>query len=337
MLAKRSDARRAKTRGKSWGHRLVASVLLVASLAGAKVSEVSAEEGGTGHYLPGSYASFMDGVAPDKALIVRLNLVHYDGDVSLEAPLPIAGLATVNAEAKSTAAGFTVFWRPKWGALSEKWSYGMSATVPLMDVSVSADVAAGPITRRATSSVSGLGDIFFMPLMFNYNVNPDLNINSRLTVYAPTGSYQVGRLANTSKNYWSVEPTLGLMYFGQKNGIELSVFTGLTVNTENHETDYQSGSQFHLDGTLAQHFPFAGGLSSVGLTGYWCQQVSDDSGSGAVLGPFRAKTMALGPSVSYIKTLADSELLAELKWLHETNTRNRLKGDTIFLKAMLKF
>jgi hypothetical protein len=55
------------------------------------------------------------------------------------------------------------------------------------------------------------------------------------------------------------------------------------------------------------------------------------------LTPSEAKTMGIGPSVSYIRQLKASQLMAELKWLHETSTQNRLKGDTIFLKAMLKF
>ena len=313
-------------------HALVAATLYVCT-----VVDVCAEEGGSGHYLPGSFASFMDGVAPTEAFIARVNVVHYDGDVSLGRRLPIAGLVAVNAEAESTAVGLTLFWRPQWGALSDKWSYGMSMTVPLVDIDVSADVVTGPVTVRRSDSKSGLGDVILMPLMLNYNVDADLNVNMRLSFYAPTGSYKVGRLANTGKNFWSLEPTVAVMYFGQKNGIEASLFGGLTINQKNPDTHYKSGSQFHIDGTLAQHFPFAGGLDSAGVTGYYYRQVTGDSGSGATFGDFRAKTVGVGPAVSYIRKLNNSEFLAELKWLHETNTQNRLQGDTVFLKAMLKY
>ena len=296
-----------------------------------------AEEGGSGHYLPGSFASFMEGVAPSETLIARVNVVHYNGDVGVDRALPIAGMTAAGAEARSTAVGFTMFWRPEWGAIGDKWSYAMSATVPLVDIEVSADVTARAGTVRRSDQEQGLGDIILMPLMFNYAVNPDLNFNARLTLYAPTGDYEVGRLANTGKNFWSVEPTVALMYFGQKNGREASLFAGLTINEENPDTHYRSGKQLHLDGTLAQHFPFAGGLAGVGLTGYYYKQVTGDSGSGATFGDFKAKTVGVGPAISYIRKLNGNELLAELKWLHETSTRNRLQGDTIFLKAMLKF
>jgi hypothetical protein len=72
------------------------------------------------------------------------------------------------------------------------------------------------VSVRRSDSKSGLGDIILMPLMLNYNVNPDFNINFRTAIYAPTGSYKVGRLANTGKNFWTLEPTLAFMYFGQK-------------------------------------------------------------------------------------------------------------------------
>lgn len=310
---------------------LIAVVLLAAGRSGY------AEEGGSGHYLPGSLASFMDGVSPSEAFIARVNVVHYEGEITANRALPIAGLTAINAAAESTAVGLTIFWRPEWGEIGENWGYAMSATIPLVDMEVSADVAAGPGTIRRRDSASGLGDVVLMPLMFNYKVNPDLNVNMRLSLYAPTGSYEVGRLANTGKNFWSVEPTVALMYFGQNNGIEASLFAGLTINQENPDTDYRSGNQFHLDGTLAQHFPFAGGLTSVGITGYYYKQVTGDSGSGATFGDFKARTVGIGPSVSYVGKLNSSELLAELKWLRETSTQNRLRGDTIFLKAMLKY
>jgi hypothetical protein len=59
------------------------------------------------------------------------------------------------------------------------------------------------------------------------------------------------------------------MYFGQKNGIEVSVITGFDFNTDNPDTDYKSGQQVHVDGTLAQHFPLAGGLAGGGVSAYY--------------------------------------------------------------------
>ena len=328
-----SSTRRAE---RAAGRALAACALTVACLPAI------AEEGGSGHYFPGSIASFMDGVSPTPALITRINILNYRGSADKDVALPIGGVTALGANAQSWGYGFTFFWRPNV-EIGEGWSYAMSTTIPVVTMEVSAETAVtlasggtagGP---RRTDKTTGLGDVILMPLMFNYTVDPDFSVNARLTAYAPTGSYKVGRLANTGKNFWTVEPTVGFMYFGQKNGREASVFVGMDFNQENPDTKYKSGRQFHVDGTLAQHLPLAGGVAGVGLGAFYYKQVTDDSGEGATLGAFRAKTVGLGPVLSYIRKLDGADLLVEFKWLHENDTQKRLKGDTYFLKAMLKF
>ena len=99
----------------------------------------------------------------------------------------------------------------------------------------------------------------------------------------------------------------------------------------------QSGTQFHLDGTLAQHFPLWGGLAGVGASGYYYQQLTGDSGEGASFGDFEAKSTGAGPVASYTKKIGDHSYTGELKWLHEFDTEKRLEGDTIFFKFVYTF
>jgi hypothetical protein len=300
-----------------------------------------AEEGGSGHYLPGSMASFIDGVPLTETFLMRMNVVYYNGSLGASKPLPIGGRTSLGVDASSWGLGLTVLWRPPL-ELAEHWSYAMSATIPYVMMDVSADVngrlangLSGSLAR--SSSTNALGDIVLMPLMLNYNVNPDFNVNFRVGVYAPTGSYEVGRLANTGKNFWTFEPVIGLMYLGKKNGFEASAFIGADFNTENNDTNYKSGTQFHVDGTLAQHFPLFGGLGGVGVSAYYYQQVTGDSGSGATLGSFKGKTVGVGPVVSYVSKIGTHDTVVELKWLNEVETENRLKGDIVWLKAVFKF
>jgi len=299
------------------------------------------EEGGSGHYLPGSMASFIDAVPPAETFILRANVIYYDGSIGATKPLPIGGRTALGVDATSWGYGLTVLWRPPL-ELGKGWSYAMSTTIPYLMVDVSADVtptlpggASGSVSR--SSSTNGLGDIVLMPLMLNYNVHPDFNVNFRVGVYAPTGRYEVGRLANTGKNFWTIEPVLGLMYFGQKNGLEASAFFGADFNTENEDTDYQSGTQVHLDGTLAQHFPLLGGLAGGGVSAYYYKQVTADSGSGATLGDFEGKTVGFGPVVSYVSKVWGYDAILELKWLHEVETENRLEGEIVWFKGVCKF
>jgi hypothetical protein len=295
-----------------------------------------AEEGGSGHYLPGSMASFMDGVSPTETFLVRYNLLSYEGDTSLTRAIPIGGQTTLGADVSTLAQGITLFWRPPV-EIGERWSYAMSATIPYVSLDVEADVVTGAGTVRRSDSVNDIGDIILMPLMLNYHVNDDINWNFRVAFYAPTGDYEVGRLANTGKNFWSFDPTVAFMYFGQKNGRELSAFLGATFNEENPDTDYKSGTQVHFDITAAQHFPALGGLAGAGLTASLYEQVSGDSGAGATLGDFKAHTFGAGPVASYARKVGGHDLLAELKWIHEFEVDNRVQGDTIFLKVIYKF
>ncbi len=61
----------------------------------------------------------------------------------------------------------------------------------------------------------------------------------------------------------------------------------------------------------------------------WCD--------GANLGGFKARAHGIGPVLSYAAKIAGQDLIAELKWLHEFDNRNRLEGDTIFFKVLTKF
>jgi hypothetical protein len=91
-------------------------------------------------------------------------------------------------------------------------------TIPNLWREVAAEVNAKGATVRRSTSVNGLGDIVIQPLLLNQNASPDFNINYRVSVYAPTGSYELSRLANTGKYFWAIEPNVDFMYFGQKNG-----------------------------------------------------------------------------------------------------------------------
>ena len=292
-----------------------------------------AEEGGSGHYLPGSMASFVDGLPLSETVVVRYNLVHYAGTADANLSIPVGGSTAAGLDAETWAHGLTFLWRPPV-ELGESLSYSMSATVPFVFMDVTASAATGPIALSLHGQESGLGDIVLMPLMLNYNVDPDLNLNGRIGIYAPTGDYQTGRLANTGKNFWTFEPTIGVMYFGRTNGREASVFAGVDFNTENHDTSYLSGTSFHVDGTLAQHFPLCEGLAGVGVSAFTYQQITGDSGDGAIFGDFKGRTNGVGPALSFVTPKGD--VIAELKWLHEYAVSNRLEGDTVFLKVVFK-
>lgn len=297
----------------------------------------SAEEGGTGHYLPGSIASSVDKGLPAPAFVVRLNAIAYSGEFDKNINVPIAGLLAADIEVDTEVVGLTLAWRPSWGNIGS-WSYAMNATLPYIYLDVEADVAspAVPGTKvRRSDSIEDIGDMVLSPVQLSGQLTKAWRMDTRLNIYAPTGSYQVGRLANTGKNYWSVEPIVGFLYMDQQNGLEFDSFVGATFNEENSDTNYKSGTQIHAESTLAQHFPLAGGGASVGATGYWYQQVTGDSGSEANYGNFKGKVIGVGPVIAYEQKLSEAvSLSSELKWVHEFEADRRAEGDTVYLKVL---
>jgi len=109
------------------------------------------------------------------------------------------------------------------------------------------------------------------------------------------------------------------------------------MNTENSDTDYQSGSLLHFDAAIQQILPVGSGFLTLGAEGFYFEQVTGDSGAGAVLGDFKGRTAGLGPVLGYIHPLGKQALLFELKWLPELDTKNRLDGDYVWLKMVYKF
>ena len=294
-----------------------------------------AEEGGSGHYMPGSMASFIDGIPSEPTFLMRFDYINYQASSNITLPKS-AGLL-LEPEAKINAFNMTVLWAPDWDlGLGEKWQFAMAAAIPVLNMDLSGGVSyQGVDLVHKSGDRTALGDILLMPFIFNYNVNKDLNINARLGIYAPTGSYELGRFINNGKNFWTVEPTIGVVYFGQTNGIEASLYFGADFNQENPDTNYKSGTQIHFDGTLAQHFPFLGGISGVGVTAYYYKQVTDDSGSGATLGDFRAKAAGVGPVVSWISKTGED--IVEIKYIKDYENEKRLDGDSFWIKYVLQF
>ncbi len=219
-------------------------------------------------------------------------------------------------------------------------NYAFGVAIPFVWLKVKGEVT-DPLGNDFTNrdSASGIGDILFYPFMIGWTgLNGDLKSDFRFGIYAPTGDYDKGKLANVGKNYWTFEPAVYFSYISSKIGLELSAFTGMDFNTENQKTDYQTGTQFHIDFTVAEHLPFLGGLIGIGANGFYYQQVTGDSSPfDEILGDFKGRTIGIGPVFSYITKIWGKDLVAEVKWLPELDVKHRLEGDYLWFKLGMAF
>ena len=296
-----------------------------------------AEEGGSGHYTPGGTASFIDQLPAKPGLAIANFFNYYDGSASFSKQLPSGGLITGGLNATAYADMVIALYKTPLKLLGGYYAVG--AGIPFVWVEAKGEVT-GPLGNTFTKrdKASGIGDIILYPFMLGWTgLKGDLKSDVRLGIYAPTGDYDTGELANVGKNYWTFEPAITLSYISSKIGLELTGFAGMDFNTENHKTDYQTGTQFHFDLTAAEHLPLFGGLIGVGANFFYYQQISGDSGSGATLGDFKGRTIGIGPVLSYAMKVWGKDLVAELKWLPEIDVKNRLEGDYIWFKVGMVF
>ena len=296
---------------------------------------VHAEEGGSGHYMPGAAASFIDTLPGKPGLAVANFFNYYDASAS---KVFAGGLLTASLDATAYSDTVVALYQTPLKLLGGYYAVGLA--VPYVWLEAKGEVS-GPLgTFGKSDKANGIGDILLYPFMLGWKgLNGDLKYDVRMGIYAPTGDFEKGELANVGKNYWTFEPVVSVSYISSKIGLELSGFAGMDFNTKNDDTDYQTGNQFHLDLTVAEHLPLFGGIIGVGANGFYYQQVTGDSGSGVppILGDFKARTEGIGPVVSYATKVSQKDLVAEVKWLPEMSVKNRLKGDYIWFKVGMVF
>ncbi len=298
-----------------------------------------ATEGGTTHYISGEYSDFC-GMPPSQPGFYAGNyfLDYGNGEIGASKQLPLGGIFAAGVTANSQAEVPLAIYAYPFSLYDITFSSG--ATFPIVWVDVKATATFNrdgtPRSGAVEQSVTGLGDIQFMPIMAAWT-NGDFTVGGMFNVWAPSGDYDAGQLANPGLGYWTFEPMLAFRWLSTKIGTEFSVFTGVDFNTENTTSDYQSGDIFHVDATLAQHLPLFGGIAGAGASAFYLNQITGDSGSGARLGSFEIESYGVGPTVSYVHKIGNSELIVDGSWLPQLHTVNTTKGNFFWAKITMTF
>ena len=207
-------------------------------------------------------------------------------------------------------------------------SYGYGMVVPFfkMDASMKVQTSVGPLHLEADPF--RLADVQFLPVILQWNLSPNLFINTQLQIQAPTGNYDKNRLVSPGLYHWAFSPIVNATYITD-SGFEVSSSFEVDVNTRNPATDYKNGVEYRHEFAVGQHV----GPWTLGLGGYYYRQFSDDDAPGLQSGN-RARVLAVGPAVSYI-----APGLPPI-WLHayrETAARNRAEGYTVALRISQSF
>lgn len=172
-----------------------------------------------------------------------------------------------------------------------------------------------------SDSVTSVGDLYpNFALRWNAGVN---NFMVYTTGDIPVGAYDSMRLSNIGLGHGAIDAGGGYTYFNPQTGHEFSAVTGFTYNFNNPTTNYQSGVDWHLDWGASQ---FLSKQFSVGLVGYFYDQVSGDSGSGNRVGSFESRVIGLGPQMTFLFPVGQMQGYLNLKAYKEFDAQNRPDG-----------
>jgi len=290
---------------------LLVPLLLCCLILGPRTA--GATEGGASYYFPGSSTTFVTAVTPEPGFMVANQLLYFNGSASKAVLRGRVHLGLKSNAFYNYMAGFYTFKQPVLGGRLQ-----IGAAIPVV---ANVTVNASANSHQLSDGSNGFGDTMASASL--YWKKSDIFYKLTQSVFAPTGAYTAGEIANVGRNYWAFDTSLAMTWMNKK-GTEITVTPGFLFNTKNHGTDYQSGNEFHVDVAVNQ---FLKPNFAVGLHGYYYSQMSDDSGSGAVLGGFRGRSLGFGPAILWMPKAGKGNLSIVAKWLHDVDHKNRMHGD----------
>jgi hypothetical protein len=271
----------------------------------------------------------MAGFVPPPGVYVSDSLYYYTGGAvsSLRLPIGLRVATGVDESILINATTLSVVTKARIaGGL-----LGFAATLPFGRVKVDASQTfTGPFGATAGGALSdtetGLGDMSVTALLGWQNGAHHWNL--AVTGIVPTGKYSATQLAFVGVNRPGVDVKGAYTWLDPKKGLELSAGAGLMFNQENGDTHYKTGDELHLEAAVTQHLPSGW---AVGVGAYQYVQLSDDSGAGAKLGPFKGQVSAVGPLASYTFKAWGRPVQLAGRWMHEFSAHNRASGDSVAL------
>ncbi|WP_105102601.1 SphA family protein [Microbulbifer pacificus] len=294
-----------------------------------------ATEGGLGRAVTGAQGTFYAGlVPPDPGFSAQLSYLGFNGEIRGKREVPIAGDLAVGLDTSLDIVSLTGSYI--WDTDSTTWNFASMITVPYISLDARTTLEIGPFTGVNRDHTRDLFDIYFAPVIAGLHLSEVNHVSLSVYIYAPTGDYTLGRLANPGLNTWTVSPTVGYTQLMQGGSLEWSTLTAVDFYTENEDTKIQNGAVLRLDSILVKRC--ANGLG-YGVAGGWINQLENDEGPLVDrLDGFRGRALALGPLITYSRKMqSQQQVTVSARWMKELNVRRRLEGDPLLLTFSVTF
>jgi len=256
----------------------------------------AASENGATVYLLGSGGPGNAVMPPVQGVFLDNEFYYAHLDANAEKQFPINGNVIAGLDGDLIADFPTVVVVPTTNFLGGTLMLG--GAIPFGTVMVNARAKlTGPFGGTRNFSLGDSATVIGDPIVTGALGWKSGNTHFQLSTLAnvPIGTYRAGELANLAFHRWAVDVS-GAVSWHQEAGWDLSAKAGVTFNGRNDVTDYKSGDDFHAEGSIEKKLTKQ---FSLGLIGYYYKQISDDTGSGAKLGPFRGETVGAGGTVAW--------------------------------------
>jgi hypothetical protein len=289
-----------------------------------------ASEGGASFYLLGTGGPGAGELPPISGVFFDNTFYYYHGSARAQRRFVVGGNLVAGLDATILADFATVLWVPTTDFAGGTLAIGGAVAAGQPDVTVEAIITGprgGQVSISRTDAAFIIGDPIATAAL-GWNLGGNMHLATTATVNVPVGTYREGELANLSFHRWVVDLSTALTWADQKAGWDISGKAGFTFNGKNDFTDYDSGSEFHVEGSVSHNFTKE---FSAGIQAYHFQQVSGDSGSGAALGPFKGRVSALGVTAARTIIAGHTPISIRGRLFKEFGVKNRLSNGTSFM------
>src|SRR5262245_8611155 len=273
-----------------------ARVLLAITLVLLPWASTRADANGVAFCLSGSYFSFA-AVPQQPGWYIPTELYYYSGSADSSESFARGRAANFGVDSEITLVFFSPTWVPneKWfgGQPSFMLAFGGGWNSTDADLSVST-LPLGTQTFNRSDSDTGGSDLY-PEAQIAWN-KKNHNWMTYLTGDIPVGSFDSERMSNIGLGHTAIDIGGAYTYLNAKSGFETSATLGFTYNGMNTSTNYQSGTDSHLDWAVSQ---FVTKSWQVGGVGYAYYQLTGDSGSGDLFGAYKSRVASVGPELGY--------------------------------------
>ena len=210
--------------------------------------------------------------------------------------------------------------------------FASAVTIPIANNSLSSS------TQGAISGGGGLGDIYFQPVIFGWNLDR-VDIRGIVGVLAPTGKFTAGAKDNVGNGYWTPVIASGqTFYLSADKATTISLFEMYEFHTTQSGTQIGPGETFDLDYSVMRAFPFyAESRLQVGVIGYGAWQTTAKTGPGITPAEEaqRYRVNALGIGMNWL--LPTQRVTLSLKYFDEFSNQWTYQGYSLQISAGVVF